>query len=32
MDEGVETAPSDLRFPFTNQTRHCYARYLEYHR
>ncbi|XP_031737981.1 cytochrome c oxidase subunit 6B isoform X2 [Cucumis sativus] len=32
MDEGVGTAPSDIRFPFTNQTRHCYARYLEYHR
>lgn len=27
----VGTAPADFRFPFTNQTRHCYARYLEYH-
>ncbi|KAI3441921.1 uncharacterized protein J3R85_001980, partial [Psidium guajava] len=28
----LETAPFDMRFPFANQTRHCYARYLEYHR
>ncbi|RWW45421.1 hypothetical protein BHE74_00048742 [Ensete ventricosum] len=27
----IGTAPSDFRFPSTNQTRHCYARYLEYH-
>ncbi|XP_048132144.1 cytochrome c oxidase subunit 6b-3-like [Rhodamnia argentea] len=26
----LETAPLDMRFPFANQTRHCYARYLEY--
>ncbi|KAL3737851.1 hypothetical protein ACJRO7_019389 [Eucalyptus globulus] len=26
----LETAPADMRFPFTNQTRHCYARYLEH--
>ncbi|KAG7033616.1 Cytochrome c oxidase subunit 6b-1, partial [Cucurbita argyrosperma subsp. argyrosperma] len=31
VGEGVETAPNDMRFPFTNQTRHCYTRYLEYH-
>ncbi|XP_047088392.1 cytochrome c oxidase subunit 6b-3-like [Lolium rigidum] len=28
----LRTAPSDFRFPTTNQTRHCYVRYLEYHR
>lgn len=28
----LRTAPSDIRFPTQNQTRHCYARYLEYHR
>ncbi|KAJ4791370.1 Cytochrome c oxidase subunit 6b [Rhynchospora pubera] len=27
----LKTAPADRRFPFGNQTRHCYARYLEYH-
>ncbi|XP_072972207.1 cytochrome c oxidase subunit 6b-3-like [Typha angustifolia] len=27
----LHTVPSDARFPFTNQTRHCYSRYLEYH-
>ncbi|CAN1748527.1 Cytochrome c oxidase subunit 6b-2 [Linum perenne] len=26
------TAPADIRFPANNQTRHCYARYIEYHR
>ncbi|XP_020535915.1 putative cytochrome c oxidase subunit 6b-like isoform X1 [Jatropha curcas] len=26
------TAPADVRFPTTNQTRHCYTRYLEYHK
>ncbi|XP_023542926.1 cytochrome c oxidase subunit 6b-3-like isoform X2 [Cucurbita pepo subsp. pepo] len=31
VEEGVETAPNDMRFPFTNQTRHCYTRYLDYH-
>uniref|UniRef100_A0ACD5XB21 Uncharacterized protein n=1 Tax=Avena sativa TaxID=4498 RepID=A0ACD5XB21_AVESA len=28
----IRTAPCDFRFPTQNQTRHCYARYLEYHR
>ncbi|KAF3788450.1 Cytochrome c oxidase subunit 6b-1 [Nymphaea thermarum] len=28
----VETAPADFRFPTTNQTRHCFTRYIEYHR
>ncbi|WOK94169.1 hypothetical protein Cni_G02871 [Canna indica] len=28
----VGTAPNDFRFPCTNQTRHCYVRYLEYHK
>ncbi|KAM0930746.1 hypothetical protein ACQ4PT_000778 [Festuca glaucescens] len=28
----LRTAPCDFRFPTTNQTRHCYVRYLEYHR
>ncbi|KAJ3688725.1 hypothetical protein LUZ61_017889 [Rhynchospora tenuis] len=27
----LKTAPADQRFPFGNQTRHCYIRYLEYH-
>jgi hypothetical protein len=27
----LKTAPLDARFPFANQTRHCYTRYLEYH-
>lgn len=27
-----KTAPVDKRFPNTNQTRHCYARYIEFHR
>ncbi|KAF3781953.1 Cytochrome c oxidase subunit 6b-1 [Nymphaea thermarum] len=26
------TAPADPRFPTTNQTRHCYTRYIEYHK
>ncbi|CAL5355812.1 unnamed protein product [Camellia sinensis] len=26
------TAPFDWRFPTTNQTSHCYSRYLEYHK
>ncbi|XP_057475760.1 cytochrome c oxidase subunit 6b-3-like isoform X1 [Actinidia eriantha] len=30
--EEVGTAPFDWRFPTTNQTRHCYTRYLEFHR
>ncbi|KAI7995764.1 Cytochrome c oxidase subunit 6b-2 [Camellia lanceoleosa] len=28
----VGTAPFDWRFPTTNQTSHCYSRYLEYHK
>ncbi|KZV31573.1 cytochrome c oxidase subunit 6b-1 [Dorcoceras hygrometricum] len=28
----IETAPADFRFPTTNQTRHCFTRYIEYHR
>ncbi|KAL9231228.1 hypothetical protein vseg_006482 [Gypsophila vaccaria] len=28
----LKTAPVDWRFPVQNQTRHCYTRYIEYHR
>ncbi|XP_051150369.1 cytochrome c oxidase subunit 6b-2 [Andrographis paniculata] len=28
----LKTAPADVRFPTTNQTRHCFTRYIEYHR
>ncbi|KGN62709.1 cytochrome c oxidase subunit 6b-1 [Cucumis sativus] len=28
----LETAPVDFRFPTTNQTRHCFTRYIEFHR
>lgn len=28
----LETAPADFRFPTSNQTRHCFTRYIEYHR
>ncbi|KAJ9146465.1 hypothetical protein P3X46_028729 [Hevea brasiliensis] len=28
----LETAPADFRFPTTNQTRHCFTRFIEYHR
>ncbi|CAN6542788.1 unnamed protein product [Malus baccata var. baccata] len=28
----IETAPADFRFPTTNQTRHCFTRYIEHHR
>ena len=28
----VQTAPYDRRFVTTNQARHCYTRYMEYHR
>ncbi|XP_031118075.1 cytochrome c oxidase subunit 6b-1-like [Ipomoea triloba] len=31
-DVKLETAPADFRFPTTNQTRHCFTRYVEYHR
>mmetsp|Transcript_12995 Transcript_12995/g.23357 ORF Transcript_12995/g.23357 Transcript_12995/m.23357 type:complete len:82 (-) Transcript_12995:69-314(-) len=27
----IRTTPVDPRFPTQNQTKHCYARYLEYH-
>ncbi|WJZ98455.1 hypothetical protein VitviT2T_016974 [Vitis vinifera] len=28
----LQTAPADFRFPSTNQTRHCFTRYIEFHR
>ncbi|XP_052201732.1 cytochrome c oxidase subunit 6b-3-like isoform X1 [Diospyros lotus] len=28
----LRTAPADFRFPTTNQTRHCFTRYIEFHR
>uniref|UniRef100_A0A453CB69 Uncharacterized protein n=1 Tax=Aegilops tauschii subsp. strangulata TaxID=200361 RepID=A0A453CB69_AEGTS len=28
----IKTAPADFRFPTTNQTRHCFTRYVEFHR
>ncbi|KAJ4879651.1 Uncharacterized protein Rs2_36705 [Raphanus sativus] len=31
-DITLKTAPADFRFPTTNQTRHCFTRYIEYHR
>ncbi|CAI0418236.1 unnamed protein product [Linum tenue] len=31
-DDRDRTAPIDIRFPANNQTRHCYTRYIEYHR
>ncbi|KAL4590244.1 hypothetical protein LXL04_003170 [Taraxacum kok-saghyz] len=30
--ETLETTPGDYRFPTTNQSRHCFTRYVEYHR
>lgn len=27
----IRTAPRDKRFPTVNQTKHCWARYLEFH-
>ncbi|KAE9457392.1 hypothetical protein C3L33_10699, partial [Rhododendron williamsianum] len=27
-----DSAPADFRFPTTNQSRHCFTRYIEYHR
>ncbi|KAI3945695.1 hypothetical protein MKW98_022969 [Papaver atlanticum] len=30
--DDLKTASYDYRFPTTNQTRHCYTRYIEYHR
>ncbi|CAA6658854.1 unnamed protein product [Spirodela intermedia] len=32
VEKSLETAPADFRFPTTNQTRHCFTRYIEYHR
>ncbi|XP_051141298.1 cytochrome c oxidase subunit 6b-2-like [Andrographis paniculata] len=26
----LKTAPADVRFPTTNQTRHCFTRYIEF--
>ncbi|KAI7746980.1 hypothetical protein M8C21_018822 [Ambrosia artemisiifolia] len=28
----LKTAPADYRFPTTNQSRHCFTRYVEFHR
>ncbi|KAK7844043.1 cytochrome c oxidase subunit 6b-2, partial [Quercus suber] len=28
----LKTAPADFRFPTTNQTRHCFTRYVEFHK
>ncbi|KAM0901172.1 hypothetical protein ACQ4PT_020178 [Festuca glaucescens] len=28
----IKTAPADFRFPTTNQSRHCFTRYVEFHR
>lgn len=28
----IQTAPLDIRFVTTNQARHCYTRYQEYHK
>ncbi|XP_002965431.2 cytochrome c oxidase subunit 6b-3 [Selaginella moellendorffii] len=28
----IKTAPFDIRFPSTNQTKHCYTRYIEFHK
>ncbi|KAF7838099.1 cytochrome c oxidase subunit 6b-2 [Senna tora] len=28
----LKTTPADFRFPTTNQTRHCFTRYIEFHR
>ncbi|KAI4991328.1 hypothetical protein ZWY2020_039699 [Hordeum vulgare] len=27
----IKTSPADFRFPTTNQTRHCFTRYVEFH-
>lgn len=32
LTNDIKTAPADFRFPTTNQTRHCFTRYVEYHR
>ncbi|KAJ4817900.1 Cytochrome c oxidase subunit 6b [Rhynchospora pubera] len=31
-DVELKTAPADFRFPTTNQTRHCFTRYVEFHK
>ncbi|TYH66121.1 hypothetical protein ES332_D06G101200v1 [Gossypium tomentosum] len=28
----LKTSPADFRFPTTNQTRHCFTCYIEFHR
>ncbi|XP_039019140.1 cytochrome c oxidase subunit 6b-2-like [Hibiscus syriacus] len=28
----LKTAPADFRFPTTNQTRHCFSRFIEFNR
>ncbi|CAH8314559.1 unnamed protein product [Eruca vesicaria subsp. sativa] len=28
----LKTAPADFQLPTTNQTRHCFTRYTEFHR
>ena len=30
--DDVKTAPMDFRFPTTNQAKHCYTRYNEFHK
>ncbi|KAL3686038.1 hypothetical protein R1sor_004060 [Riccia sorocarpa] len=30
--DDIKTAPMDYRFPTTNQAKHCYTRYNEYHK
>ncbi|KAI5064796.1 hypothetical protein GOP47_0019491 [Adiantum capillus-veneris] len=30
--DDIKTAPMDFRFPTTNQARHCFTRYVEYHK
>eukprot|EP00246_Nothoceros_aenigmaticus_P011138 TRINITY_DN2905_c0_g1_i1.p5 TRINITY_DN2905_c0_g1~~TRINITY_DN2905_c0_g1_i1.p5 ORF type:complete len:132 (-),score=30.51 TRINITY_DN2905_c0_g1_i1:1616-2011(-) len=30
--DDINTAPMDFRFPTTNQAKHCYTRYNEYHK
>lgn len=30
--DDIKTAPVDFRFPTTNQARHCFTRYIEYHK
>ncbi|KAG0583926.1 hypothetical protein KC19_3G172300 [Ceratodon purpureus] len=30
--DDIKTAPMDFRFPTTNQAKHCYTRYNEFHK